>query len=465
MTIPEQPEHPTFEQLLAINAELREMVGALLQRVTELEGEIERLRKQGPKPPALSDLPHFVKPNKPKKEPKDNKGRRQRDRGYARPLSSTPTRIETHAVDQCPDCGRNLQGGTVHSQREVIDIPPVVVEVVRHQFLARWCGVCKKRQLPRSSDVLSSVVLGQHRFGVRLTSLVAHLVNVCRVPVRTVKKLLASLFGVDISGGGIIALLKSIAQAGAKTYEDLRDQVRSSPFVHADETGFRQDGVNGYLWSFSTPGPSGVRYFVRDPSRGHQVPEAVLGSDYGGIIVSDFYGGYNYHLGPHQRCWVHLLRDVKKLQEAYPDDDSLKQWAQRVHGLYAEATSCCWIRNKDRLRARERFQRRMVALARPYLKTARPQAVLANRLIQFEPELFTFVEHPEVPPDNNAAERAIRPAVVARKVSGGTRSKVGSDTRAVLMSLFGTWQARNLDPLEACVRMLSSTARSISLSP
>jgi len=334
MTLPEQP---TIEQLLAINAELREIIGSLHERIAELESEIVRLRKQGPKPPALSDLPHFVKPNKTKgeskNEPKERKGRRQRDRGYSRPLDPNPTRTETHAVDQCPDCGHNLTGGTLHSQREVIDIPPVMAEVVRHRFLARWCGVCKKRHIPRSIDALSSAVLGQHRFGIRLTSLVAHLVNVCRVPVRTVKKLLASLFGVNISTGGIIALLKSIAQAGAATYDDLREQVRSSPFVHADETGFREDGLNGYLWSFSTPGPSGVRYFVRDPSRGHQVPEEVLGSNYRGIIVSDFYSGYSYHLGLHQRCWVHLLRDLKKLQEAYPSDENLRDWAKQVRNL------------------------------------------------------------------------------------------------------------------------------------
>ena len=99
-----------------------------------------------------------------------------------------------------------------------------------------------------------------------------------------------------------------------------------------------------------------------------------------------------------------------------------------------------------------------MALARPFVKTNAPQAILAKRMVRFEPELFTFVEHPHVPPDNNAAERAIRPAVVIRKVSGGTRSERGSNTRAVLMSLFGTWQARNVDPLEACVNMLRTGA-------
>lgn len=447
------PEQPTVEQLLETIRDLQAQVVTQQLVISELQAEIARLKNERPKPPALRDLPHFVKANKPRNEEKGKKQRRQRDRGYSRPLDVIPTRTEMHAIDQCPDCGRKLTGGTVHTQREVIDIPPVMVEVVRHTFMARWCGVCKKRHIPRSGEALSSVVVGQHRFGVHLMSLVSHLVNVCRTPVRTVKKLLASLFGVNISCGGITALLKAVAQAGEAMYGNLREQVRSSPFVHADETGWREDGVNGYLWSFSTPD---VRYFARDPSRAHRVPEETLGSAYRGIVVSDFYGGYNYHMGLHQRCWVHLLRDLKKLCEACPKDEQLQRWAKDVYDLYSEATSSCWIRREDRVRARERFQRELVALARPYAKSDAVQSTLSERMLRFEPELFTFVEHPYVPPDNNAAERAIRPAVVARKVSGGTRSKSGSETKAVLMSLFGTWQARGMDPLDACLKLLTS---------
>lgn len=450
MTLPEQP---SLEQLLAAVAQLQERVAALEAENAELR---EQLNRQGPKPPPLSDLPHFVKPNKAKKATQERKGRRQRDRGYSRPLDPQPARTKTHALEQCPDCGRSLSGGWRHGEREVIDIPAALVEVVRHRFIARRCGVCKRRWAPRASDVLSSAVVGQHRFGVRLMSLVSTLVNVCRMPVRTVKQLLASLFGLHISVGGITALLRTVARTGEKVYNNLREQLRSSPFVHADETTWREDGVNGYLWSFSTVGSSPVRYFVRDPSRSHHVPQTALGSDYRGILVSDFYSGYSYHLGTHQRCWVHLLRDLKKLTDTYPEDGALKQWAGRVHRLYAEATACCWLRKSDRVRARERFQRRLVALARPYAKTKAAQALLAERMLRFEPELFTFVEHPQVPPDNNPAERAIRPAVVARKVSGGTRSNTGSNTRAVLMSLFGTWQARHQDPIVACTQMLTS---------
>jgi len=450
------PDTSSIDDLRAIIAGLQAELAAVQLLVSELKAENERLREQlkgqGPKPPTLCDLPHFVKPNRLK--PKDKKHRRQRDVGYSR-ARSEPTRFEEHALDACPDCGRQISGGWVHDEREVIDIPLVTFEVIRHRFVGRWCGVCRKRQLPKRAEALSGVAVGRHRFGVRLSSLIAEMVNVCRMPVRTVKHLLFSLFGIRISEGGIVSVLAAVAKAGKRMYSELQQAVRGSPFVHADETGWREDGMNGYLWSFSTPD---VRLVVRHPSRSHEVPEGVLGSAYRGTIVSDFYSAYSYHLGTHQRCWVHLLRDLHRLKEVHAHDLSVQEWAKQVHALYTDATSVCHIRREERIRARERFQERAVALGLPYRKTDRPQALLAERLYRFASELFTFVEYPEIPPDNNAAERAIRPAVVARKVSGGTRSERGSEVRTTLMSLFGTWDLRGLDPMHACQQMLAENA-------
>jgi transposase len=218
--------------------------------------------------------------------------------------------------------------------------------------MARWCGVCGKRHLPKRAKALCGVTVGRHRFGVRLISLIAQMVNVCRMPIRTVKRLLFSLFGVRVSDGGIVALLAAVAKSGRRMYAELQETTRSSSFVHADETGWREDGMNGYLWSFSTPS---AHLFVRSPSRGHQVPESVLGSAYRGTVVSDFYGAYSYHMGSHQRCWVHLLRDLKKLQETFADEPSVQDWAKQLHALYKDATFVCYLRRKDRVRARERF--------------------------------------------------------------------------------------------------------------
>lgn len=100
------------------------------------------------------------------------------------------------------------------------------------------------------------------------------------------------------------------------------------------------------------------------------------------------------------------------------------------------------------------FAEELVALAAPYIDAALPHSRLCKRLLQFESEMFTFVEHPHVPAENNAAERAIRPRVIARKISGGTRSPEGSQTMAILSSLFATWQLRGQECLSTCRQRL-----------
>jgi transposase len=256
--------------------------------------------------------------------------------------------------------------------------------------------------------------------------------------------------GLDLSQGQICEGLHRVAKQGAGDYEGLQEQLRESGYVHADETGWRQEGHNGYLWSFSTPS---LRYFTYDKSRGHSVAEAVLGEAFRGVLVSDFYSGYNYYLGLHQRCWVHLLRDVHQLKQAYPTRGVL-EWAKKLRDLYATAQTFSSACPKARRAARLNFQAQLLELAVPYVDASLPQSVLCKRLLQFEAELFTFVEYPQVPSENNAAERSVRPRVIARKISGGTRSTAGSKTMAVLASLFETWGLRKENALEACRQML-----------
>ena len=113
------------------------------------------------------------------------------------------------------------------------------------------------------------------------------------------------------------------------------------------------------------------------------------------------------------------------------------------------------VDDATRARMREALQERLRLVAEPYLKDKdAAQHVLAKRICQYLPELFTFVEHPHVASNNNAAERAIRPAVIARKISGGTRSAKGSQTKTRLMSVFATWALQGKEPIAACAQMI-----------
>jgi transposase len=424
--------------------ELVALARSLWERVAALEEELARQRKDPPSGIARP-VPSFVKPNVPRREKQPRKKRAQ---AYVR-RRGEPTEVVDHKPERCPDCGRKLCGGRVQRIRQVIELPAAPVRVIEHRIWSCWCGVCRKRVVSRPD--LSGEVLGSHRMGIRLMSLVSYLHRVARCPKRRIRELLKSLYGLRLSVGEVSEILHAVAQAGARLYDGLRERVRGSPSVHADETSWREEGQNGWLWSFSTPS---VRYFKIAKSRAHMVPEEVLGSNYPGVIVSDFYGGYSYHLGEHQRCWVHFLRDLHALKDAYPDDGQLVSWVKRVIALYQKARDFKSPKRSERLSARFAFQDALVALGEEFTQEQVPQRTLAQRCVRFASELFTFVEHPDVPSHNNAAERSVRPSVIARKVSGGTRSERGSRTTEILMSLFGTWSLEGANPLDACQMML-----------
>ena len=214
-----------------------------------------------------------------------------------------------------------------------------------------------------------------------------------------------------------------------------------------------EDGANGYVWTFSTPTE---RYFLRR-GRGKAVVDEALGESFSGVLVSDFYAAYHHYDGPKQRCWAHLLRDIHDQRTRYPKDTSLAQWAAAVHQLYVEARSFTHTQARRRRVAQLAWERQLLAICQPFLADPLAvQAKLCRRIERHIKELFVFVAEPDVPADNNPAERSLRHLVISRKVSGGTRSERGTESKMTLASLFGTWRARGLNPLAACRQLLTS---------
>jgi transposase len=430
--------------LLEIIAQQQAQIEELVARVAELEEENRRLRRGGG-----SGVELWVKPGRP---PREERERKHRGQAFVR-RREEPEEICHHALERCPDCGRKLAGGWEHRRRQVIEVVLPRVRVVEHVIFARRCGVCGKRWLPRlTASELGAV--GKRRFGVSLQSLVATLHVACRIPMKMIRKLLRELFGLRLSAGEVVALLDGVARAGRKELVRLHDEVRGSPVVCADETGWREDGQNGYLWTFVTPR---VRYFLYRKSRSGEVAKEVLGEEFAGVTVSDFYAGYNRLEGKHQRCWVHLLRDLAELAERNGDRPEVVAWVEAARTLYAEAKAFSHPQERVRARQQRHFAQRLARLARPYAKDPQaPQRTLAQRMLRFLPELFLFVADPQVPPDNNLAERSLRPAVTARKISGGTRSPKGSHTKMALLTLFSTWAAQGKPLLRSCQQLLTT---------
>lgn len=446
-----------LHELRGIMTGLEEQNTLVRQQVAGLQTENTRLR--GDVPQAVHQPEPW--PSERTRQDTPPKPRRKRDRkhNHGRQRSARVDETIDHAVDACPACGTQLSGGWVHRCIQVIDLPhPQQAQVTEHRLIGRQCPVCRRRRLP-PPPALPEHRLGQCRFGPRLVAAIGHMATVERLPGRAIQARLAREYDLHLSHGGIIGLLHRLAKEGKETYDAIRTDVRGSPVVHADETGWREDGIPGFIWSLSTPS---LCLFHRDEHRSMDVIDELLGKDFAGVLVSDFYAVYDHLLGPKQRCWAHLWRDIEALEREDPEDAELAAWVVGIHAIYQRAMQprpeqeCAPTPEAASARAQRahRYEQQLLRLCPDELPATRPHATLVKRIRRYLPELFTFVRELDVPHTNNHAERSLRPLVIARKVSGGTRSSAGSNTRMILASLAATARLQGVDPAAAFQQLL-----------
>jgi transposase len=434
-------------ELITIIYELVDQIEVLKTRILDLE---EKLSKKENANNQKRVLPLWVKPNVKNKK---SKKRKKRTQAFVR-MKDAPTATVFHSHEVCPDCGGILGNPSVCYSRQIIDIPITPAIVTEHIVFKRYCFSCKKRSYPTPD--LSSYVIGKYRIGINLIGLISTMREEMRLPVETIQNHLKIFYHLKLSVGEIVKILHVVAGFGRKDYEHIKEQLLQSPVIHADETGGRENGKNGYFWNFSN---DKLQFLLYRQSRGAKVVREILGKDgenYEGVIVSDFYGAYNEYAGFHQRCLVHYQRDIKELLEEYPADRILKRWANDIKLLFEKAKQYTGppdnlpIGIKEQMREEKEayFKSQLTRICEPYLERQTVFSKLNARALKYISELFTFVRFSNVLPDNNTAERALRHLVVSRKISGGTRSSKGSETKSILSSLFGTWRLQNLNPFE-----------------
>ena len=155
----------------------------------------------------------------------------------------SPTQQVKHALEICPDCGRQLSGGWIHRMREVIEDPVVPAQVTEHVVMARVCPICQSRCVPNLS--LDDVVVGNQRPGVNLVSLVVTLREVGRLPLRTIQWYLETVHQLHLSVGSIVGVIHGVARKAQTAVDQIVERIRACPMVQADETGWREHGANG----------------------------------------------------------------------------------------------------------------------------------------------------------------------------------------------------------------------------
>ena len=308
---------------------------------------------------------------------------------------------------------------------------------------------------PRPGEMpdLGAAVGAQRRVAWPVAALVVVLRTTLRLPIAQLQWLLAQIWHLRLSVGALCGLLAEAARAVRPADEEFLAEARASPVLHLDETSWREAGRSGWVWTLTTPT---VRLFRFSVSRAGAGARALLGEAAEGGIVSDFSTASDPLDGLHQRCWAHLLRDIHELKDQHPDDAGLHAGAAGLHALFTEAVAWVAAAGDCPLVARDQA-RRLCEAAALALCRAEPAGSRTRRCVSGW-NAITRSCSPSSPtrrcPPNHAAARALRPLVIARKISGGTRSADGSQTRMLLQSVIATWELRGLDPVAEMLALL-----------
>jgi len=262
--------------------------------------------------------------------------------------------------------------------------------------------------------------------------------------------------------GAIVEVLHRMSTHAHPLLADLQETIRARSAVHADDTGWREDGLTGDIWRVRTPP---MRYDESHHARAGDVITPVLGETFQGVLGSDVSAGYTISQGLHQRWWVHSVRDIQKRKDTDPEEKEVWRWANAVTDVSEHAVA--WVAQvpdpgwsprpfpQRCVEQQHAFEQQLWAICQPDVGTTAPQQTVCQRVEDFVPEVCVFVAVPGVPAQNHLAERSVRPLVSARTISGGTRSPKGSETRMSLARLFGTWMAHGLHPFSPCLALLT----------
>ena len=383
-------------------------------------------------------------------------GRKRGHAGQGRTTLSAEgaDRVERVGMEQenCPDCGEKLLSAGLRS-RTITDLRAQRVEKVLVRLERKRCPKCGRRWLARAKGVLPRMLYSN--------ALLAHLSEqhyLHGTPLGVIER------QTGLAHGSLWRAFKPMARRLEPATETLLREYRRAPVRHADETGWRIDGQNGYVWLFATPAISLFRF---RSTRAASVPAEVLGQKpLCGLLVVDRYHGYNKAPVTLQYCYAHLKRDTETIQKDFPDEPEVAAFVGSLVPALAEAMTLrtLGLSRKEFLRRAARAKRRIIAVVH---RQARHPAIrkILDIFREHRDRLYHWARDPSIPAENNLAERDLRPLVVARKVSFGSQSLAGAHTRETLMSIFHTLRKRRIPVATAVQSALDQLVQNPSLNP
>ena len=408
------------------------------RKIDKLEAEVKRLKeklryqertaKEGYFGSSTPSSKKPIKENASEEEKKKKGGGIKGHKGYGRKKIKEEEADMTREVKvekECPYCGIKLKDKG-KKKRIVIDCETVKVKRIIYYLENKECSKCGRKfngkvegVLPRSlytNRFLTYVAIEHYIRGIPLGRLAEQL---------------------KVGYGSLICGLHRIAKIFERVPEELIKEYRESEVKHADETGWRNDGENGYAWLFAN---EKISIYKFSKSRGAAIPKEIFGTNgVKGVLVVDRYNGYNKVPCKIQYCYAHLLREVEDLAKEFPDNSEIKRFVESFAPLLSEA-----IRLRGEKISKSKFKRRANKIKREIIKIVNCKAKhpgiqrIQNIFRNNEQRLYHWAKSRDIPADNNFAERELRHLVISRKLSFGSQSDNGAKTREILMTVLHT---------------------------
>lgn len=413
----------------------------LRQQVDHLKRQLAEARRAG-----FRQAAPFAKPLKPHpKRPGRKAGRGYGPKARRRIPSQVNERYDVPLPPQCPTCAGPVVETAIATQYQE-ELPVARVVVRQFDLHVGRCNGCGRRVQGRhplqTSDAIGAAAA---QLGAQVIALVVVLNKQLGLSFGKITVLLQQLYGLTVTRGGLVHAVHRAARQATPTYDALCAQVRGSPMVTPDETGWKVGGRLQWLWAFVTPDTTVYRI---QPGRGFEEAAAVLGADFAGVLVRDGWAPYRkFTAAAHQTCLAHLLRRCRLIAADHPhttfatDVQAILQQAlavrDRYHAGVVSAHGLAVVRGQLIAQLAERLDRSS--------RVADVRRFAAHLRREFT-AIWSFLFDPTIDATNWRAEHAIRPAVVTRKVCGGNRSWAGADSQQILASVIRTASQRESDP-------------------
>jgi transposase len=352
--------------------------------------------------------------------------------GHSRILSATPDEVVEHRPDRCSCCSAVLMAdwpAETISLHEQIELPEVAPRVTQHRRLAVNCPACGTRVVAPVPDAARETP-----FGPRVHAVATYLKTFQTLSYERLQSAFADLFGLTISQGGLMNMLRRAQSAFVAERDKAIAALRQAKVIASDETGVRIEGSNAYHWVFRC---AEAVVHQASPTRGAVVVRTMMDGHRPEVWCSDRYSAQQGHADAHQTCLAHLSRDVAYADEVSADvlPSRLKLW---LHRAFALAEGIATLAASTLARKRRALERSLEAILAAPTSCDLARA-LQSKVRRARDQLLTFAHWPGlVEATNNACERALRPAVIQRKVTNGYRAMWAAEGEADIRTVVDT---------------------------